>query len=365
MLKKILITGCDGYIGWPFFLKTALKNKNYKIIGVDNFGRRKWVKEVKEKSFTKVYSFNERLKELKKISKRKNFRFINLDLTNYKKTSSLIKKFKPDIIFHLAAQPSAPYANSNPQRATYTNYNNNQSTLNMLWALKKNNLLKTIFVETTTTGVYGTPDFNINEGFNILNKNPIPFHNLGGSWYHISKSNDCNYLWLANRLWGLTVIDFRTAITLGLNTSETKLSKKFLNRFDYDFYFGVVANKFIIRSIHNKKIEIYGKGKQKKPFIDLQDVVDSLFNVINFKGNKKFNVFNQFSETISITQITNWIKEIQKKYRKKGKVIHIINPRVENETHQMIMKNNKFKKILRRKPKSIKQSITDTYNTIV
>ena len=95
--------------------------------------------------------------------------------------------------------------------------NNNIATLNILWSLKEDNLLKTIFVETTTTGVYGTPDFNINEGFNILNKKPIPFHNLGGSWYHISKSSDCNYLWLANRLWGLTIIDFRTAITLGLN----------------------------------------------------------------------------------------------------------------------------------------------------
>ena len=73
MLKKILITGCDGYIGWPFFLKSILKYKNCKIIGVDNFGRRKWVKEVKEKSFTKIYSFNERLKELKKISKKKKF----------------------------------------------------------------------------------------------------------------------------------------------------------------------------------------------------------------------------------------------------------------------------------------------------
>ena len=85
----------------------------------------------------------------------------------------------------------------------------------------------------------------------------------------------------------------------------------------------------------------------------------------NFKRNKKFNVFNQFSETISITEITNWIKEIQKKHHKKVKVVHVVNPRVENETHQMTMKNNKFKKILRRKPKSIKQSITDTYNTIV
>ena len=42
------------------------------------------------------------------------------------------------------------------------------------------------------------------------------------------------------------------------------LEKKFINRFDYDFNFGVVANKFIVKSIQNKKIEIYGKGKQKK-----------------------------------------------------------------------------------------------------
>ena len=365
MLKKILITGCDGYIGWPFFLKTALKYKNCKIVGVDNLARRKWTNEVKEKSFTKIFSIKERLRELKKITKKNNFKFFKFDLTNYKKTSKLIKNFKPDIIFHLAAQPSAPYANSSLKRATFTNYNNNIATLNILWSLKEENLLKTIFVETTTTGVYGTPDFNINEGFNILNKKPIPFHNLGGSWYHISKSSDCNYLWLANRLWGLTVIDFRTAITLGLNTAEMRLSKKFTNRFDYNFNFGVVANKFIVRSLQNKKIEIYGKGKQRKPFIDIQDAVDSMFNVINFKNNNQFNVFNQFSETISITQIAKWISVLQKKYNKKGKIIHIKNPRVENETHQMEMKNNKFKKILKRKPKTISLSIADTYDSLV
>ena len=58
MLKKILITGLTVILD-GLFLKTALKNKEYKIIGVDNFGRRKWVKEVKEKSFTKIYSLNE------------------------------------------------------------------------------------------------------------------------------------------------------------------------------------------------------------------------------------------------------------------------------------------------------------------
>ena len=130
-----------------------------------------------------------------------------------------------------------------------------------MWSLKEENLLKTIFVETTTTGVYGTPDFNINEGFNILNKKPIPFHNLGGSWYHISKSSDCNYLWLANRLWGLTVIDFRTAITLGLNTAEM-IVKKLATDLIMILILVVIIS---VRSLQNKKIEIYGKGGKENP----------------------------------------------------------------------------------------------------
>lgn len=107
------------------------------------------------------------------------------------------------------------------------------------------------------------------------------------------------------------------------------------------------------------------KANKKKPFIDVQDAVDSMFRVINFKNNYQFNVFNQFSETVSITQIAKWISVLQKKHNKKGKIIHIKNPRVENETHQMVMRNNKFKKILKRKPKPISLSITDTYNSLV
>ena len=48
---------------------------------------------------------NERIKELKLKGKKKNFQFINLDLLDSKKTYNLLKKFKPDIIFHLACQP--------------------------------------------------------------------------------------------------------------------------------------------------------------------------------------------------------------------------------------------------------------------
>ncbi len=160
---KILVTGCDGYIGWPLIIKLCLDYPKAQIIGIDNLARRKWVKEVKSKSKLKIATMSERCKELKKFGV-KNFKFINLDLTSYPKTDNLIKKFKPNFILHLAAQPSAPYANSNYKRSFYTSFNNNTATLNLLWSMKSNKLYDTIFVETTTTGVYGAPKFKIPEG---------------------------------------------------------------------------------------------------------------------------------------------------------------------------------------------------------
>ncbi len=355
---KILITGCDGYIGWPLFLKLIIKYPKFKILGVDNLSRRKWTSK---KSNIRISSMNSRLNEVKRKFNRKNFKFQKLDLLHKNKVKNLLKNFKPDVILHLAAQPSAPYANKNINQAIFTNINNSISTLNLLWSLKENNLLKCKFIETTTTGVYGTPETSIPEGFLKKGKEKkIPFASMGGSWYHISKSNDCNFLWLANKLWGLTIIDFRTAITLGVQTEETKISKYFNTRFDSDFFFGVVANKFIKKALNNEEIEVYGKGKQKKPFIDLEDAVESIDNSIKLKIDNKYHVYNQLSETISINQISKMIKQIYPS----TKIKHIKNPRIEKEEHNMKMDNKKFLKILKKKPKKILRSIKDTFQNL-
>ena len=133
------------------------------------------------------------------------------------------------------------------------------------------------FVNTSTTGVYGQPNFKIPEGFiKAINNNKsdiIPFANLGGSWYHITKSNDLNNLHLANRMWGLKVIDMRTAIVYGTETDETKIHSYLNTRFDFDFNFGVVINRFCAMSAINHDITIYGKGLLKRPFISLKDFV--------------------------------------------------------------------------------------------
>ena len=133
---KILLTGIDGYCGWPLALSISKKFKNCKIIGVDNLARRKWVKISKSVSALNIKSMSQRIKTAKKFGYQ-NIKFIKGDLVDPNFTLNLFKIHNFDIVIHLASQPSAPYANINLASATFTLKNNNISLLNILWAIKK------------------------------------------------------------------------------------------------------------------------------------------------------------------------------------------------------------------------------------
>ena len=62
---KILLTGIDGYCGWPLALALSKKFKNSKIIGVDNLSRRKWVKFSKSNSAIPIKNMSLRYLKLK------------------------------------------------------------------------------------------------------------------------------------------------------------------------------------------------------------------------------------------------------------------------------------------------------------
>ena len=126
-----------------------------------------------------------------------------------------------------------------------------------------------------------------------------------------------------------------------------------------------MVNRFIMKAIKNQFLPIYGKGEQKKPFIDLEDAVDSLYNILKIKNNNKFHILNQYSETLSILQISNLIKKVAKQYKLKVNIKNIKNPRTENETHKMRMLNSNFLKVLKRKPKSILKSIELTFQDLI
>ena len=94
---KILITGVAGFIG--FSLSKYLLNKKHNVIGIDNLNS----------------YYNQKLK-IERINnlKCKNFFFIKEDISNKENIFKKLKKYKFDIIIHLAAQPGVRYSLKNP-----------------------------------------------------------------------------------------------------------------------------------------------------------------------------------------------------------------------------------------------------------
>ena len=365
---KILLTGIDGYTGWPLALALSKKFKKAKIIGVDSLKRREWVKNIKSKSAIKISSMSARISTAKKYGYNNIF-FIKGDLINKKFVFKLFKKYKFDLVIHTAAQPSAPYANYNIERCYFTHLNNNLSTLNLLWAINFFKKTKKIrLITTTTTGVYGQPNFKIPEGFvkasNKGKSEVIQFGNMGSSWYHITKSNDINNLWLANKLWKIQITDLRTSIIYGTDTEDTIKDGKLATRFDFDYFFGVVINRFCAMSVINHNLTVYGKGLLKRPFISLKDYVRSTINLISSKQKNSFEVLNQTTELLCIRDIAELVSKESKLLGFNCKINFLTNPRIEKESHRMEMENSKFLKVLKKRPDNFRFELKNILKTL-
>lgn len=366
---NILLTGIDGYVGWPTALKLSHEFPEARIIGVDNLGRRKWVEECGAVSAIPIENMENRIQAAKE-SGYTNISFIKGDLVDRDFVNEIVNIYKPEVILHLASQPSAPYANLNGERANYTQFNNNQGTRNLLWAVKELDLVSHCnFIETTTTGVYGAPEFEIPEGYlNVKQaggEDKILFPGMAGSWYHMSKSNDVNNLYLANKIWGMSIVDLRTSIVYGTETEETSKDPRLATRFDFDFYFGVVGNRFCAMALAGYPITIYGKGEQRKPQISLEDCVRSIVNAAKLEKSGTFDVYNQTTKAESIKNIGEAVKKAGEKLNFPVEIKHIPNPRVEKEAHQMTINTEKFQKLLGKPKYDINSGILQVLTSIM
>lgn len=344
-MKTIFVTGCDGYTGWPIVLKLLQEFPDATIVGCDNGARREWVKEVGGDSFIPISTIKSRVKKINSLFSLFNDRFIfyNRDLTSYFNVRTIIEDHKPDVVLHLAAQPSAPYSHLSPIHCSYTQKNNTEMLLNILWALNENKLDNTHLVVTTTTGIYGAPDYNIPEGNIVLNKMELPHPLMGGSWYHMSRAFDSANLWLASKQFNFSISEMRTAIVTGSSTKETRKMKTLSTRFDVDPYFGVVTNRFAVQALKKEPISIYGGGEQMKPMISLEDMTRSMVEICKITPQKQYEIYNQVEKPISIVELALSIKNsFEKSFDIDVKISHVENPRIENEQHHMTMDNDKF-----------------------
>jgi len=263
---KYLITGGCGFIGSN--LASEVIKRKEELIVLDNLFRT---------------GSEKNLEWLKTLG---NFKFYNRDIRNYNDVENVVKKHKPDIIFHLAGQVAMTTSIEDPRLDFEVNA---LGTHNLLEAVRKYSN-ESIILYSSTNKVYG--DFEnlifkeektryISEQYpnGFDEKMPLDFH----SPYGCSKGAADQYLLDYYRIFGIKTVVFRHSSMFGGRQFST-----------YDQgWIGWFCKKAI--EIKNKEIEsftINGNGKQVRDVLYADDVVDLYFKTIDNIDKTKGNVYN-------------------------------------------------------------------------
>jgi len=367
---SVIVTGGDGYIGWPTALRIADRTDE-RVVVVDNFARREWVESVGSTSAVPVASIDERIAAAGEVHRAENLSVVEGDLTERSFVDRLLQVHTPDAVVHAAAQPSAPYSNLNGERANFTQHNNMQATRNLAFGLAENDMADTHLIETTTTGVYGAPEFPIPEGGatmeNAGERDEVPFPAMAGSVYHMSKAHDAANLRFSHQQFDIPISDVRTAITYGTETEETRADDRLKTRFDFDYYFGVVAHRFCAQAVAGYPLTVYGRGEQRKPFVSLEDAVEGLARLALGDPDDRPDdhvVYNQVTRPISIVEIAETIAEVGEEFDLGVEVAHVENPRDEDETHEMEIENDRYVALIDEQRLTFAEGVSDVLETL-
>jgi UDP-sulfoquinovose synthase len=331
---RILILGGDGYLGWPTGM--YLSQRGHDVALLDNFGKREWESELGVEPLIPIQKLDDRARVWQEITGKKLAVFTG-DLREYDFVHETIKAFEPEAIIHYGEQPSAPYSMMDHEHAVFSQVNNVVGTLHVLWAMKRV-APKCHLVKLGTLGEYGTPNIDIEEGFLEIEhkgrKDRLPFPKQPGSFYHLSKVHDSHNIQFACRVWKLSSTDLNQGVVYGIETEESKLDPRLETSFHYDGVFGTALNRFCVQAIAGIPLTIYGKGAQKRGFLNIRDTLRCVeLALLNPAKPGEFRVFNQFTEIFSIAQLAQMVAQQAQKLGIAVKLDHLPNPRVELEEH--------------------------------
>ena len=265
---KIIITGGLGFVG--SHLAEKLCQKHNVVIFTKSFSKINNVKNFKNKV---------------KIEK--------IDVTNFSKFGSRIKKHKPDIIIHLAGITSHSASFDSPLLDIDSNA---KSTLFILETIRKLNY-KCKFILGSTFIVIGRPKkLPVNED-SICNPTTIYGTNRLASEY---------YCKIYHKMYGLDTRIFR--ITNAYGPREQIIPKK------------NAVNFLINQSFQGEKITIFNDGKFFRDLIYISDVISGIQTIIK-KGKSGETYWISSSKKI-------WFYDLGKKLKKltNSKLIFIKTP---------------------------------------
>ena len=240
-MKKILITGVAGFIG--YHLADKLLSKNYQIIGIDNLN-----------DYYDPILKQDRLNNLKKFS---NFEFHKIDFIQNNELTSIFNNNQFNQVIHLGAQAGVRYSITNPQFYIETNIT---GFLNILENCNKYNVENIIYA--SSSSIYG-------------NNKDLPFSENDKtekqiSMYGVSKKTNELMAHAYSNLYGLKTLGLRFFTVYGP-----------WGRPDMALY---IFTKAIIE---NKNIDLFNKGSHTRSFTYISDIVEPIYRLIKINENNQ------------------------------------------------------------------------------
>jgi UDP-glucuronate 4-epimerase len=256
---KVLVTGIAGFIG--FHVAQRLITEGFAVVGIDNLN-----------NYYDVQLKKDRLKELGIIefentwtSSSDQLCFIKMDLQEKESLLNLFSENRFDYVIHLAAQAGVRYSLTEPQKYVDSNIT---GFLNILEACRKFPIKHLLFA--SSSSVYG-----LNEKIPFIESDqtdsPI-------SMYAATKK--------ANELMAHTYSHLFNIPTTGLRffTVYGPWGRP-------DMAISIFTNSILL----NKKIELFNLGHMRRDFTYIDDVIESIYRLIDkpIVGNSsKFSIFN-------------------------------------------------------------------------
>ena len=329
---KVIITGGDGFIGWPTALR--MSKLGHEVLIIDNGQRRDWAR-----SLTPIWSLEERCRCW---CDHTGSPIVcgDCDVQDQGLFQVYVEEFEPDAIIHLAVQPSAPYSMRNAETGMETVENNVMATTSVLVtaaAMEK----PPYIIHIGTMGVYGYgTGTTIPEGYVEIGGEQVLHPTNPGSLYHATKVMDQTLFAFFAKNYGLRITDLHQGIVWGTQTPETRMHDGLINRFDYDGEFGTVLNRFLMQAAVGHPLTVHGTGGQTRAFININDTVRCLELALDNPpaAGDRVKIMNQMTEVHRVIDLAEMVARLTG-----AKVSLVHNPRKEAAENGLAVDNHQLR----------------------